>query len=175
MRGLLLVDIQGDYFPGGAYPLVGAEAAADAAHEVLADARAARRWVGHVRHAGEEGSSFLRAGTPGAEIHPAVAPAHGEAVIEKTDANSFLGTDLAEILAEADVDELDVVGMMSSMCVDATVREALDRGLAVTVVEDACAAPDLAYGDVTVDGRTVHLAFMAALRDAGAEVVTRGG
>lgn len=27
-RGLLIIDIQRDYFPGGAYPLVGPEAAA---------------------------------------------------------------------------------------------------------------------------------------------------
>ena len=30
-RGLLIIDIQRDYFPGGAYPLVAPEAAADRA------------------------------------------------------------------------------------------------------------------------------------------------
>ena len=34
-RTLLIIDIQRDYFPGGAYPLVEPEAAADHAREVL--------------------------------------------------------------------------------------------------------------------------------------------
>ena len=34
-RGLLIIDIQRDYFPGGAYPLVEPEAAAEAARRVL--------------------------------------------------------------------------------------------------------------------------------------------
>jgi hypothetical protein len=35
-RGLLIVDIHRDYFPGGAYPLVGPEVAANAAAKALA-------------------------------------------------------------------------------------------------------------------------------------------
>ncbi len=53
--------------------------------------------------------------------------------------------------------------MMSSMCVDATVRAAADLGFAVTVVHDACAAPDLAFAGEPIPGRSVHGAFMAAL------------
>ena len=34
-RGLLIIDIQNDYFPGGAYPLVAPEAAAAATARVL--------------------------------------------------------------------------------------------------------------------------------------------
>jgi nicotinamidase-related amidase len=60
---------------------------------------------------------------------------------------------------------------MSSMCVDATVRAAADLGLTVTVVHDACAAPDLEFGGVAVPGAMVHAAFMAALADGYAEVV----
>ena len=39
-RGLVIVDIQRDYFPGGAYPLVEPEAAAGAARRVLDHFRA---------------------------------------------------------------------------------------------------------------------------------------
>src|SRR5438132_1066245 len=58
---------------------------------------------------------------------------------------------------------LVVAGMMSSMCVDATVRAAVDLGFSATVIHDACAAPDLEFGGDTIPGRTVHGAFMAAL------------
>ena len=57
------------------------------------------------------------------------------------------------------------------MCVDATTRAALDLGLVVTVVHDACAAPDLTFGDQELPGATVHAAFMAALGDVGATVL----
>ncbi len=48
------------------------------------------------------------------------------------------------------------------MCVDSTTRAASELGFTCTVVADACAAPDLALGDVTVPGATVHAAFLAA-------------
>jgi nicotinamidase-related amidase len=64
------------------------------------------------------------------------------------------------------------MGMMSSMCVDATVRAAADLGFQVTVVHDACAAPDLSFDGVTVPAAQVHAAFMAALGDSYAELAS---
>jgi hypothetical protein len=40
MRGLLIIDIQRDYFPGGAYPLVDPGAAAEAAKQAPTSASA---------------------------------------------------------------------------------------------------------------------------------------
>ncbi|KFF59465.1 hypothetical protein JF66_11090 [Cryobacterium sp. MLB-32] len=171
-RGVLLIDIQQDYFAGGAYPLVGADAAALVASRVLAEARVAGDWVGHVQHLAEPDGGFLISGTPGADIHSAVAPLASETVITKGSPNSYLGTNLQAVLQDNDIDDLVVVGMMTSMCVDATVRAALDTGRRVTVVENGCAAPDLEFGGETIGGRQVHLAFAGALRDAGATVVT---
>ena len=113
----------------------------------------------------------MRPGTDGVEIHPLVAPAGGEPVIQKAHPNGFLETDLERRVGELGIDELVVVGMMSSMCVDATVRAAVDKGLETTVVHDGCAAPDLHFGERDVPGDAVHAAFMAALADGYAEVV----
>ncbi|MBG6213862.1 MAG: isochorismatase family protein [Cryobacterium sp.] len=172
-RGVLLIDIQQDYFVGGAYPLVGAEAAAHVAQAVLADARSKGDWVGHVQHVAQPSADgFLVEGTPGAEIHSLVAPRTSEIVITKTRPNSYVGTKLQAVLDENDIDDLVVVGMMTSMCVDATVRAVLDSGRSATVIENGCAAPDLEFGGETVDGHLVHVAFTAGLRDAGATVVS---
>jgi nicotinamidase-related amidase len=170
--GLLIIDIQRDYFPGGAYPLVEPEAAARAAQQVLERFRAEGRPVVHLRHVWDAPeATFMRPGTDGVEIHPLVAPAEGEPVIEKANPNGFLDTDLEERLRAVGADELVVVGMMSSMCVDATVRAAVDLGLETTVVHDGCAAPDLAFAGRDVPGAAVHAAFMAALSDGYATVV----
>jgi nicotinamidase-related amidase len=171
-RGLLIIDIQRDYFPGGAYPLVEPEAAAETARRLLDAFRAGGEPVVHLQHIWDApDAAFMRPGTDGVEIHSLVAPAEGEPVLEKEQPNGFLGTRLAEELAARGVDSLVVAGMMSSMCVDATVRAAVDQGLSVTVVHDACAAPNLEFRGETIAAATVHGAFMAALADGYAAVV----
>lgn len=170
---LVIIDIQRDYFPGGAYPLVGADAAAERAATLLAHQRGSGGRVIHVQHESrEEGADMLVPGTPGGEIDPRVAPRDGETVVRKTFPNAFLETGLHELLGGGAASDLLVVGMMSSMCVDATVRAAVDLGYDVTVAADACAAPDLEFDGRTVGGADVHAAFMAALASAYARVET---
>ena len=172
-RALLIVDIQNDYFPGGAHPLHEPEAAARAARSVLDAFRASGEPVLHVRHVwGEPDAPFMRPGTRGVEIHPAVAPAPGEPVIEKDAPNAFLRTDLERMLRERGVEELVVCGMMTSMCVDATVRAAADLGFSVTLVHDACAAPSLSFAGTDVPASAVGAAFIAALGDGYATLTS---
>lgn len=170
-RALLIIDIQNDYFPGGAFPLVEPEAAAANAAALLAAFREGGEPVVHLQHQSPPDEGFLVAGSPGGEIHASVAPADGEAVLQKAEPNGFLGTTLEDELRGRGVDELVVAGMMSSMCVDATVRAAADKGFAVQLVHDACAAPDLEFGGEAIGGATVHGAFMAALGSAYATLV----
>ena len=172
-RTLLIIDIQRDYFPGGAYPLVGPEEAAAAARRVLDSFRASGEAVIHMKHVWDEpDAEFMRPETEGIEIHPAVEPADDELVLEKTSPNSFVGTSLEDQLRKLGAGDLVVAGMMSSMCVDATVRAAADLGFSPTVVHDACAAPDLEFNGVDVPGAAVHAAFMAALADGYADVTS---
>ncbi len=170
---LLVIDLQNDYFPGGAYPLVGAVDAVEVARTVLDRFRAESTPVVHMQHVWDApDAEFMRPGTEGVEIHPLVQLTDGETLIRMEHPNSFRGTDLAAKLGELETEQVVVMGMMTSMCVDASVRAALDLGFSVVVVADACAAPNLSYGERVVDGASVHAAFLAALRDAGAEVVT---
>jgi nicotinamidase-related amidase len=172
-RTLLIIDIQRDYFPGGAYPLVEPEAAAEAARRVLDGFRDAGDPVVHMKHVWDApDAEFMRPGTEGIEIHPAVEPADGELVLEKESPNSFVKTALQDELRQRGTNDLVVAGMMSSMCVDATVRAAADLGFSPTVVHDGCAAPDLEFNGIKVPGAAVHAAFMAALADGYAEVTS---
>ena len=172
-RALVVVDIQNDYFPGGASPLVDPEPAAAAARAILDAFRATGEPVVHLQHVWDEpDATFMRPGTEGVEIHPAVAPATGETVITKDAPNGFLRTPLEDELRASGAEELVVCGMMTSMCVDATVRAAADLGFRVTVVHDACATPDLEFGGLTVPAQAVGAAFFAALADGYASVVS---
>jgi nicotinamidase-related amidase len=170
-RGLVIVDIQKDYFPGGAHPLEGPEAAAASAARLLANFRAAGDPVFHVRHVwDEEEATFMRPGTAGVEIHPDVAPLPDELVITKAYPNSFRETVLEEELRARGVEEVVVCGMMTSICVDATVRAAVDLGFEATVAHDACATCALEFDGRSVSAGEVHSAFLAALADGYATV-----
>ncbi|MBF4635186.1 cysteine hydrolase [Agreia pratensis] len=171
-RALLIVDIQLDYFDGGAFPLVEPDAAAAAARTVLDGFRASGEPVVHIFHVSTDAAAtFFVPGTPGIGIHPLVAPVGDEIVLEKHEPNSFIGTGLQQVLADEGVTELVVVGMMSSMCIDSTTRAASELGFEVTVVSDACAAPDLSFGDTVIPGAMVHASFMAALDGSFATVL----
>ena len=171
-RALVIIDIQNDYFPGGKMELEGADAAAQNAGQALARFRKEGVPVFHVRHLSTRpGATFFIPGTSGAEIHAAVKPQGGEKVIEKNFPNSFRGTQLEQALKEAGVKELVVAGMMTHMCVDASVRQAADLGYKVTLLGDACATRAQSFGGETVPARQVHAAFLAALNGFYAKVI----
>ena len=64
-----------------------------------------------------------------------------------------------------------ITGMMTHMCVDATVRHAADLGYRITLLGDACATRQQSYGGEKVPARQVHAAFLAALNGFYAKVV----
>jgi nicotinamidase-related amidase len=83
-RALVIVDIQNDYFVGGAHPLEGPEAAAASARRLLAGFRATGDPVFHVRHVwDEEDATFMRPGTEGVEINERLASRGGARVANK--------------------------------------------------------------------------------------------
>jgi len=171
---LLLIDMQMEYVDGK-LTLPGADAAVDEAARLLARARAAATPVVHVRHIGKAGGAFDPDG-PGGSIAPAVAPADGEAVVDKGLPNSFAGTTLADVLTVLGRKELIVAGFMTHMCVSSTVRAALDHGYRSTVVADAAGTRDLPRQDGVagvVSAQDLHRASLAALADRFA-VIAKG-
>jgi nicotinamidase-related amidase len=169
---LLIIDIQNDYFPGGAMELEGADAAGANAGAALEKFRKNGDPVIHVRHLSvRPGSTFFLPGTKGAEIHAAVAAQVTETVVEKNFPNSFRDTQLKAILEKNGIKNLIVAGMMTHMCVDATVRHAADLGYKITLLGDACATRAQSYAGEQVPARQVHAAFLAALNGFYAKVV----
>ncbi|MGA9754656.1 MAG: cysteine hydrolase family protein [Desulfobaccales bacterium] len=170
---LLLIDLQNDYFPGGAMELVGITQAGAKARELLAARRQARRPIFHIQHlALGPGATFFLPNTVGVEIHESLRPLAGEPVIQKHYPNAFRDTGLLAALQTAGVEELIIGGAMSHMCVDATTRAAFDFGFACTVIHDACASRDLAFQGLTIPAAQVHGAFMAALGMRYARVIS---
>lgn len=171
-QALIVVDIQNEYFPAGKLPLVGIEEATANAALVIESARQKGHTVIHVRH--EMPSAEAPIFTPnskGVEINERVKPVDDETVIVKHYPNSFRNTPLKDILDNAGIKDITVIGAMSHMCVDATVRAAFDYGYDVTTVEDACATMDLEFNDTQVPAVQVHATIMAAFEFMYGEVV----
>lgn len=172
-QALIVVDIQNDYFPQGKWPLVGADAAADNAAQLIGAFRDAGDSVIHIRHEFTSPEApFFSPGSDGAKLHPKVLNRADEPVVLKHFVNSFRETELQSILEEQGIKELVVVGSMSHMCVDGITRAAADMGYSVTVIHDACASRDLEFNGLTVPAAHVHAAFMSALDFAYASVVS---
>lgn len=170
-QALLIVDIQNDYFPGGAMELVGSPQAAERAAGLLVAFRGRGLPVIHVRHVSlRPGATFFLPNTEGVKIHSSVAPASAETVIEKHFPNAFRETPLLEHLRREKIDRLVIAGMMTHMCIDTTTRAAADLGFDCRLAHDACATRDLAFGGAKVAAKDVHHAFLAALNGAFAKV-----
>jgi nicotinamidase-related amidase len=169
---LILVDIQNDYFPGGKNPLEGSPEASVQAQRLLAHFRQKDLPRVHIQHISlRPGATFFLPDTEGAQIHANVCPLDGEAVFQKHFPNSFRETPLLDHLRSLGVERVVIGGMMTHMCVDATVRAAFDFGFECWVAQDACATKTLAFGEQSISAQHVHLAFLAALKSAYGKVL----
>lgn len=171
--GLVVIDIQEFYFPGGKVPLVGAEEAAAEAAKVLAEFRKKDLPVIHVQHLPDGVDHPDPTGLAGPyRIRPEVMPKPDEILIGKHHANSFRDTELLVFLRQLGVERVVIVGMQTHMCVEAAVRAAADYGFKVTLVHDACATRDLSFGGTTVPAAEVQTAVLAAMQGTYADVVS---
>jgi len=170
---LVIVDVQNDYFPGGALEVVGATAAGAQAAKLLAAFRRRARPVIHVQHISvRAGATFFLPDTVGAQIHESVHPVLDEPIFQKHYPNSFRETSLLEHLRSTNISRLVIAGMMTHMCIDTTTRAAADLGLTCFLAHDACATRALSFNGVQVPADSVQTAYLAALNGLFAKVMS---
>lgn len=171
--GLVLIDIQNDYFKGGNMELFEAEKAAAQAKKVLDLFRSNNWLIFYIKHVNmNKNGTFFIPETPGVDIYKDVYPKNQEPVIIKHAPDSFFQTELKKKLEEENVGNLVICGMMTHMCIDTTVRAARNFGYNVTLIEDACTTRDLIWNENKIPASTVQKTFMAALNGAFADIKT---
>ena len=166
---LVLVDYQNTY-TRGVMELTGWKPALEAASALLARARAAGTKIIHVMHDGGVGSAYDITEDIG-QIHASVAPITGEAVVVKHAPNSFVGTNLGELVDAADRQQLIIIGFMTHMCVTFTAEGAFLRGNQPTIVADACATRPLRSAVAEVEAVQLHHSALATIADLYGVVV----
>jgi isochorismate hydrolase len=98
---------------------------------------------------------LLTRGHPLGAIAPGLA-LPGRTVIEKSQYDAFIATDLEDRLRAAGVEQLAVAGVATHLCCESTARSAFARGFAVFMVLDATATWN----------RRLHVASLRALAHA---------
>ena len=150
---LLVIDLQNEYRPGAAWPVIGYDAVLSNAARLIEAARAAgipvihaQAWVkpeerkGYARQEEiltEEFRSAV-AGSEGADICTEVAALPGDIVIHKHWPSAFRRTDLSTRLADLKIENLVVTGVLTDSCVTESVFDAVYQGFRAWLVKDAC-------------------------------------
>jgi nicotinamidase-related amidase len=136
---LVVIDVQNDYFEGGAFPLWNAEPTLAATERAIQMARTKHMPIVFVQHVPTGPAPFFNHGTEGAKLHERVrAAVSNSPVVTKQHADAFEGTTLHETLQALDADELIICGMMTQNCVTHTaVSRRADDYRKVTVLTDA--------------------------------------
>lgn len=115
-------------------------------------------------------SKTMIMGTPGAEIHPLVAPREDELVINKTCVDPFLTTNLGQALINFDINTLILIGLWTNYVVEATARHAADVGYRVIVVRDCCASNNVENHEFAITRILPTIATVATLDEVLAAV-----
>ena len=90
-------------------------------------------------------------GSPGTEVHPAVAPLAGEPIAIKHRVSGFSGSDLDMLLRAGGIETLVLAGIATSGVVLSTLRQAADLDYRLAVLRDACADLDPVVHAVLMD------------------------
>ena len=146
--------------------------ALDRIADILADFRAKRAPVVHMRHASRNPASRFQADLPGFAVKDEVREQSGEPVLVKHVNSSFIGTDLEARLRRDNIDTVVIVGASTNYCVETTARMAGNLGFKAKLVRDAT----WAYDCKGVDGEhfsaeQVHAMTLANLQGEFAEIV----
>ena len=136
VQALVVVDMQRGLL-AGPRAVVGAPALAERVGQMIGRASAAGALVVQLRNDGAPGE-VDEPGQPGWEL-----ALTGGTVVGKSTDDGFAGTPLGELLTQRRVTRVAVCGVLSEMCVSATARRALARGLGVVIPHDGHGTYDL--------------------------------
>jgi nicotinamidase/pyrazinamidase len=172
MDGLIVVDVQNDFCPGGALAVSGGDEVVEPINRLMEEIPftvATRDW-----HPPDHGSFEADGGpwpphcvqdTDGARLHPELHAAKIDVVVDKGQAHDddgysgFAGTGLEQVLREHAVEKVHVTGLALDYCVRATALDARRAGFDVVLHRGAVRA-------IGAEAPTLE-----ELREAGVEIV----
>lgn len=176
MDGLIVVDVQNDFCPGGALPVPNGDAVVEPINQLMEEIPftvATRDWHPSCHESfAEQGGPWpvhCVAETGGAELHPKLHTSQIDAIVDKgceaadDGYSGFERTGLERLLRDQGVDTVHVAGLALDYCVRATALDARRAGFDVVLHRGATRAINAEPGD---QERTLE-----ELRESGVRVV----
>ncbi|TDW52375.1 nicotinamidase-related amidase [Flavobacterium sp. 270] len=171
---LILIDIQKGFLDtsywGGDRNNTNAE---EKAGELLKIWRSKNLPIFHVQHCSSNPNSILNETHAGNDFQDVVKPLQGEIIIKKNVNSAFIGTNLKELLDNAKITNLVIIGLTTDHCISTTTRMAGNFGYNVYLVSDATAT----FNKKGINGENfsaeiIHQTALASLNEEFATVVT---
>lgn len=171
-RALIVIDVQNEYVTGKLkieYPdirtsLANIGKAMDAAapHGIP---------VIIVQQFGLAQSPIFAEKSHGWDLHEVILTRNWQHKIDKKLPSAFAGTDLAEWLAENQIDTLSVAGYMTHNCVDSTIKQAFHSSLNVEYLQDASGTLSYANKAGCATAEEIHRTFSIVMQARFAAVM----
>lgn len=139
---LLVIDVQRDLFDPAPRPFE-ADAVVQRINALADRARAAGVPVVYIQHEYREG--LLVHGSEGWQLERGLRPAPTDTFVRKTTPDSFLRTNLQDLLDGRGVKTVVICGYATEFCVDTTTRRAAALGYGVILAADAHTTHDKAH------------------------------
>lgn len=170
-RALLVIDVQNEYFPGGALPVTDPPGSLPRILDAMDAATAAGVPVVVIRHTEPAGQGLFEYETAGWELRPEIVERPHDHLVDKRLPGSFTGTDLETFLRTRQIDTVAVAGYMTQMCCDTTARQASHLGLNVEFLSDATGTLSIENEAGRIDGAALHNAVLVTQQSGFAKVL----
>ena len=159
-RGLLIIDVQNEYFDGK-LPVSYPEGSFSNIKRTIEHANSCKIPVVLIQHTAEspESPTFIK-NSKEWEIHNEIVNLPHEIVIKKKFPSSFCKTGLKDYLNNLNIDTVTIAGYMSQMCCDSTAREAFHLGYNVEFLSDATGTLDIDNYAGSIKAEELHKAVL---------------
>lgn len=138
-KALIVIDAQNDYLTDGRYPLWNIDDTVRNIKEKLIKSINDGDLIVFIQHISPPGSAFFEEKTHGAELISSIYGLTKNAVvIQKKYADSFDETNLGSVLHHNNINELDIVGMMTQNCILFTALSENANKYNVNIFSDCC-------------------------------------
>lgn len=172
-RALLVIDVQNEYFPGGAMPITYPEDSLGRITDAMDGAAEAGVPIVLLQHESDapDAKAFVK-GSKGWQLKGEVDVRKRSAVIPKNLPGAFSGSQLEPWLRQNGVDTVVIAGYMTQMCCDTTAREAAQRGFGVEFLSDATGTLDQSNAAGQVNAADLHRAILVTQQSRFSKVLS---